>query len=215
MPHDTSCSSSRADVVASVMAFVLPCILNLRTVWHRTVLLSNARPSKLDHRTELPASSAQCAGIAKWAPFGLTCMKLCDLKLVIITYTINEHNIAMRTVKNAFKLVAQLVSQRRSLSWVSRCKCENVAKWLPKIPSLQRTASGCKISQRKVLPSTGKKVFRGCAVSKGRPGAMVGCWGEGSGGSGGGLNSWVFTAPPTMDCCHPPPTTHPYTTAMP
>ena len=68
--------------------------------------------------------------------------------------------------------------------------------------------------QRKVLPNTGKRVFRGCAVSKGRPGAMVGCWWVGSGGSGGCLNGWVLTAPPTMDCCHPPPTTHPYTTAM-
>ena len=43
-------------------------------------------------------------------------------------------------------------------------------------------------------------------MSKGRPGAMVGCWGEGSGGSGGGLNGWVFTAPPHYGLL--PPTTH-------
>ena len=60
--------------------------------------------------------------------------------------------------------------------------------------------------QRKVLPNTGKRVFRGCAVSKGRPGAMVGCWGVGSGGSGGCLNGWVLTAPPHYGLL--PPTAH-------
>jgi hypothetical protein len=41
-------------------------------------------------------------------------------------YIISEHIVAVVTVKNAFKLVTQLVSQRRSLSWVSCGKCENV-----------------------------------------------------------------------------------------
>ena len=42
-------------------------------------------------------------------------------------YIISKHIVvAVGTVKNAFKLVMQLVSQRRSLSWVSRGKCENV-----------------------------------------------------------------------------------------
>ena len=53
-------------------------------------------------------------------------MKCYEIKLVFIMYIISEHIVAVGTVKNAFKLVTQLVSQRRSLSWVSRGECENV-----------------------------------------------------------------------------------------
>ena len=52
------------------------------------------------------------------------------------------------------------------------------AEWLLTIPSHHRTASGSKISQRKVLPSTGKRVFRGCAVSRAPEGK---CWVTGGG----------------------------------
>ena len=65
-------------------------------------------------------------GKLKWAPFGPTCIKLYDLKLGIIRGIISEHAVAMGTVKNAFKLVTQLVDQRRSLSWLSHCKREKV-----------------------------------------------------------------------------------------
>ena len=49
-----------------------------------------------------------------------------DLKLGIIRGIISEHAVAMGTVKNAFKLVTQLVDQRRSLSWLSHCKRKKV-----------------------------------------------------------------------------------------
>ena len=65
-------------------------------------------------------------GKLKWAPFGPTCIKLYDLKLGIIRGIISEHAVAMGTVKDAFKLVTQLVDQRRSLSWLSHCKREKV-----------------------------------------------------------------------------------------
>ena len=65
-------------------------------------------------------------GKLKWAPFGSTCIKLYDLKLGIIRGIISEHAVAMGTIKNAFKLVTQLVDQRRSLSWLSHCKREKV-----------------------------------------------------------------------------------------
>ena len=67
-------------------------------------------------------------GKLKWAPFGPTCIKLYDLKLGIIRGIISEHAVAMGTVKNAFKLVTQLVDQRRSLSWLSHCKREKVLR---------------------------------------------------------------------------------------
>ena len=54
-------------------------------------------------------------GKLKWAPFGHTCIKLYDLKLGIIRGIISEHAVAMGTVKNAFKLVTQLVDQIQSL----------------------------------------------------------------------------------------------------
>ena len=66
-------------------------------------------------------------GKLRWAPFGPTCIKLYDLKLGIIRGIISEHAVAMGTVKNAFQLVTQLVDQRRSLSWLSRCKREKVS----------------------------------------------------------------------------------------
>ena len=69
-------------------------------------------------------------GKLKWAPFGPTCIKLYDLKLGIIRGIISEHAVAMGTVKNAFKLVTQLVDQRRSLSWLSHCKREKVVPLL-------------------------------------------------------------------------------------
>ena len=53
-------------------------------------------------------------------------MQLYDLKLGIIRGIISEHAVAMGTVKNSFKLVTQLVDQRRSLSWLSHCKREKV-----------------------------------------------------------------------------------------
>ena len=65
-------------------------------------------------------------GKLKWAPFGSTCIRLYDLKLGIIRGIISEHAVAMGTVKHAFKLVTQLVDQRRSLSWLSHCKREKV-----------------------------------------------------------------------------------------
>ena len=59
-------------------------------------------------------------GKLKWAPFGPTGIKLYDLKLGIIRGIINEHTVAMGTVKNAFQL--------RSLSWLSHCKPEKVVE---------------------------------------------------------------------------------------
>ena len=47
---------------------------------------------------------------------GPICMKCYKIKLVIIMHNISEHMVAVGTVKNAFKLVKQLVSQKRSLS---------------------------------------------------------------------------------------------------
>ena len=53
-------------------------------------------------------------------------MKSYEIKLGIITLIISEYMVAVRTVRNAFKLVTQLVDQRRSLSWLSHCKREKV-----------------------------------------------------------------------------------------
>ena len=75
-------------------------------------------------------------GKLKWAPFGPTCIKLYDLKLGIIRGIISEHAVAMGTVKNAFKLVTQLVDQRRSLSWLSHCKREKVYDFAKRDPWL-------------------------------------------------------------------------------
>ena len=60
------------------------------------------------------------------------------LKLGIIRGIISEHAVAMGTVKNAFKLVTQLVDQRRSLSWLSHCKREKVYVQLPCDNSLRK-----------------------------------------------------------------------------
>ena len=38
-------------------------------------------------------------------------MKLTEIKLGIITHIISEYMVAVRTVRNAFKLVTQLVTQ--------------------------------------------------------------------------------------------------------
>ena len=54
------------------------------------------------------------------------CIKLYYLKLGIIRGIISEPTVAMGTVKNAFKLVTQLVAQLRSLSWFSHCKRKKV-----------------------------------------------------------------------------------------
>ena len=60
-----------------------------------------------------------CAGVTKLYRVTHRAI-LYDLKLGIIRGIISEHAVAMGTVKNAF----QLVAQRRSLSWLSHCKCE-------------------------------------------------------------------------------------------
>ena len=62
---------------------------------------------------------------AEWAPFGPTCMKLSEIKLGIITHIISEYMVAVITVRNAFKLVTQLVSPKTKLILaVSHCKGE-------------------------------------------------------------------------------------------
>ena len=42
-------------------------------------------------------------------------MKLLEIKLGIITIIVSEYMVAVRTVRNAFKLVTQLVTQKTDL----------------------------------------------------------------------------------------------------
>ena len=72
----------------------------------------HSRPSLADlHTIEQRAVLLE----AEWAPFGPRCMKLTEIKLGIITHIISEYMVAVITVRNAFKLVTQLVSPKTKL----------------------------------------------------------------------------------------------------
>ena len=72
-------------------------------------------------------------GKLKWAPFGPTCIKLYDLKLGIIRGIINEHVVAIGTVKTLLNSLSSswikdeaypgsaTANAKRCLEWTRAC----------------------------------------------------------------------------------------------